>query len=83
MIPTDQIKRLERELEAMSLGGLKALQILPDNLLYKSLKEGLKINRYRTRRSMTRDIPLTVIRHMIQELIMDKAYDEMMASIIK
>ena len=83
MIPTDQIERLERELEAMSLGGLKALQILPDNLLYKSLKEGLKINRYRTRRSMTRDIPLTVIRHMIQETIMDKAYDEMMASIIK
>ena len=83
MIPTHQIERLERELEAMSLGGLKALQILPDNLLYKSLKEGLKINRYRTRRSMTRDIPLTVIRHMIQELIMDKAYDEMMASIIK
>ena len=80
MIPIDQFQRLERELDAMTLDGLKALQCLNDNILYKTLKEGLKINRYRTRRSVTRDIPITDIRSMIQEAILDKIYDEIAAN---
>ena len=80
MIPIDQFQRLEKELDSMTLDGLKALQCLNDNILYKSIQEGLKINRYATRRSVTRNIPLTDIRSMIQEAILDKVYDEIAAN---
>ena len=76
MIPRDQLDRLENELYAMTLEGLKTLQCLSDTLLYKTLKEGLKINRYRCRRSMTQNISIETIRSMIQEAIVDKLYDE-------
>ena len=82
MIPIDQFQRLESEFESMTLDGLKALQCLNDNILYKTLMEGLKVNRYRTRRSVTRDIPITDIRSMIQESIIDKIYDQMAASMM-
>lgn len=83
MIPIDQLQRLENEIESITVEGLKALQLLPDTLLYKTLKEGLKINRYRTRRSVTREIPITQIRELIQETIIDKLYDRMLESMMQ
>ena len=77
MIPQDQLTRLENEIYAMTIDGLKTLQCLSDTLLCKSLLEGLKINRYRCRRSVTRDLSIGTIRSIIQEAILDKTYDAM------
>ena len=81
MIPEDQSERLQNEIYEMSIDGLKTLQCLSDTLLYKTLLEGLKINRYRCRRSVTRDVPIGTIRSIIQEAILDKTYDEMLQKI--
>ena len=75
MIPADQMSRLQNELDAMSVEGLQALQVLPDNLLWRTLNESLKINRYNLRRRRTQDIPITKIREIIQECLLDKIYD--------
>ena len=81
MIPQDQMDRLTNELEMMTVDGLKALQILPDNILWRTLAEGLRINRYRCRRSMTANMPISAVRELIQETILDKIYDEMLEKI--
>ena len=78
MIPSDQMERLTKEVESMDVEGLKALQVLPDNLLWRTLAEGLKINRYRCRRSVTANMPISDIRELIQETILDKIYDEVL-----
>jgi len=80
MLPINQFERLEKELDTMTLDGLKALACLNDTTLYKTLEEGLKINRYRTRRSVTRNISVTEIRTLIQEAILDKIYDQIAAN---
>ena len=81
MIPADQMHRLINELEEMTQEGLVVLQSLPDALLFNSLLEGLRINRYNTRRSMTRNLSISTVRTLIQETILDKVYDEMMTKL--
>ena len=81
MIPEDQMERLTKELESMTVDGLTALQILPDNILWRTLAEGLRINRYRCRRSMTINMPISAVRKLIQETVLDKVYDEILEKI--
>ena len=81
MVPEDQYNRLVNEIHLMSLDGLKTLQTLSDTLLQKTLQECLKINRYRCRRSVTRNIEVPKLRTIIQEAILDKVYDEIWATI--
>ena len=76
MVPEDQYNRLVNEIHLMSLDGLKVLQTLSDTLLQKTLQECLKINRYRCRRSVTRNIDVSKLRAIIQEAILDKVYDQ-------
>ena len=75
------MQQFQLELERFSLDTLRQFLLMRDQMLYRTVLEGFSCFRYNTRRN-ARSITVEELRSIIFETIMDKLFDEQLATMV-